>query len=374
MIDVSRSGDNILSKWWWTIDRPMLFAFLLMIAFGIFMAAAATPVVANRIGIDEFYFLKRHLLYIIPSLSIIFFVSALSSSNLKKFALLLFIFAVIMTLFTLFFGVEIKGAKRWLSFFGFSMQPSEFAKPAFAILTAWCFDEQTKNHDFRGYFLTGISLTLLAFLLALQPDMGMLFVTVAIWLGQLFLNGLPKIFIAIIIMICSGGFLLAYAVLPHFASRIDKFLTPGSSDLYQINRSLDAFSNGGFFGVGPGEGIIKRYVPDAHADFVFSVLGEEFGFFICAFLIILITFIVMHGMIKALKHNNLFSILASFGLLSQFGLQSFINIASSLHIIPTKGMTLPFISYGGSSMIAVSICVGMILSLSKRKTVSEELF
>jgi cell division protein FtsW len=152
-------------------------------------------------------------------------------------------------------------------------------------------------------------------------------------------------------------------------ARVDRFLDPAVGDHYQINRSLEAFSNGGLFGVGPGEGTIKKHLPDAHADFVFSVLGEEFGFFVCVLVIVIIAFIVIYGMLKATKESNLFVILSSVGLLAQFGLQSFINIASTLHIIPTKGMTLPFMSYGGSSMIANSVAIGMILALGKKKLI-----
>jgi cell division protein FtsW len=195
----------------------------------------------------------------------------------------------------------------------------------------------------------------------------MIIVTTSIWFSQLFLNGLSIILVIFIACIGISGFILAYLFLPHVAARVDRFLDPAIGDHYQINRSLEAFTNGGLFGVGPGEGIIKKYLPDAHADFIFAVLGEEFGFFVCVLVIITIAFIVLYGMLKTLKRNNLFSLFASVGLLVQFGLQSFINIASTLHIIPTKGMTLPFISYGGSSMIASSITIGMILAFGRNK-------
>jgi cell division protein FtsW len=195
----------------------------------------------------------------------------------------------------------------------------------------------------------------------------MIVVTTLIWLGQLFLNGLSMILVIFIAGIGVCGFILAYLFLPHVAARVDRYLDPAIGDHYQINRSLEAFANGGLFGVGPGEGIVKKHIPDVHADFIFAVLGEEFGFFICVFVIIIIAFIVIYGMLKILKKNNLFSLFASVGLLFQFGLQSFINIASTLHIIPTKGMTLPFISYGGSSMIASSITMGLILAFGRSK-------
>ena len=368
MLNLSRTNNSIFGRWWWTVDRAMLFAFILMIAFGILMAMAATPMVAARIGIEKFYFLKRHLLYILPSLMIMFSVSILDNKNLKRFSLLLFFISVFLIFMTLLFGTEIKGARRWISIFGLSIQPSEFAKPALTIITAWLFAKQHKEPEFKGKIIATIFWMILAGLLVLQPDIGMLAVVSSVWFGQLFLNGLPMILVIGGVISGLVIFLLAYMFLPHVTVRVDKFLDPTSGDNYQIMKSLDAFSAGGLFGVGPGEGIVKKNLPDAHADFVFSVLGEEFGFFVCAILVILVAFIVIYGMLKLMKESNLFSIFAMAGLLAQFGLQSFINMASSLRIIPTKGMTLPFISYGGSAMFAISITAGMILALGRKKT------
>jgi cell division protein FtsW len=231
--------------------------------------------------------------------------------------------------------------------------------------------EHQKFPEFRGKFISFLFLMSFATVLAFQPDIGMIVIAAAVWFCQLFLNGFPIILIIMAIAVGIGGFVLAYLFLPHVTARMDRFLNPAVGDHYQINRSLEAFASGGLFGVGPGEGVVKKHIPDAHADFVFAVLGEEFGFFVCVFVVILTAFIVIYGMLKSLKENNLFSLLASVGLLAQFGLQSFVNIASTLHLIPTKGMTLPFMSYGGSSMIAVSITVGMILALSRRKSIIE---
>ncbi|GHU16596.1 cell division protein FtsW [Alphaproteobacteria bacterium] len=372
MFSFSRTDNGILGTWWWTVDRVMLFSFIIIIAIGILMAVSATPMVANHLGVERFYFFKRHLLYITPSLLIIFFVSTFDNSAIKKLALALFVASILLTALTLFVGTEIKGARRWISIGGFSLQPSEFSKPALTVLTAWMFAEERKNKAFRGRIIASFFLLINVFLLLLQPDIGMIVVTVAVWFGQLFLNGLSIVFVLAVIIFSVCGFILAYMFIPHVTTRVDKFLDPSIGDHYQINRSLEAFANGGVFGVGPGEGVIKKHLPDAHADFVFAVLGEEFGFFFCAFVVALICFVVVYGMIRILKENDLFPILASVGLLSQFGLQSFINIASALHLIPTKGMTLPFMSYGGSSMLAVSVLVGMILALGKRKNIHYE--
>ena len=368
----SRTSNNVFSRWWWSIDRIMLFAFLFLMAFGVVLAFAATPMVANRIGIEKFYFLNRHIVYIVLSLGVIFITSSLNIARLKKASLILFILSIVCIVLTLFFGVEIKGARRWISIFGFSIQPSEFTKPALVIIVAWMLAEEQKKPEFRGQFIAFVFILIFSLLLIFQPDIGMLFVTLVIWGVQLFLNGLPLNFIVLSCVAAIVGFIFAYMFLPHFTTRVDRFLDPAIGDQYQINRSLEAFSSGGLFGVGPGEGIIKKHIPDAHADFVFAVLGEEFGFFVCAFVVLVIAFIVVYGILKTFKQNNLFKVLSSIGLISQFGLQSIINIASALHMMPTKGMTLPFMSYGGSSMIAISISAGFILSLGKRKMIANE--
>lgn len=372
MITFSRTDESLIGRWLWAVERPLLIAFLLMIALGILLAMSATPMVAYKIGFEKFYFLKRHILFVVPSLFIIFVISLMDISGIKKCSIIMFIVFSILMILVFFSGTQVKGARRWVSIFGFSLQPSEFVKPVFCVITAWLLSKEKRIPEFPGKVISIILLVFIDIILVLQPDIGMLIVINCVWFGQLFLNGLPIIFLMFAIIV--GGSLLgiAYLFLPHVTARIDRFLNPSIGDHYQINRSLEAFAKGGVFGVGPGEGIVKKYIPDAHADFIFSVAGEEFGIFLCIFIVCLITFIVVYGMIKAINNSNLFCILASFGLLSQFGLQSFINIASSLHLIPTKGMTLPFISYGGSSMIAISILVGMLLSILKKRLIVYE--
>ncbi|MDR2681964.1 MAG: putative lipid II flippase FtsW [Holosporaceae bacterium] len=372
MFSFSRTDNGIMGTWWWTVDRVMLFSFLIIVGIGVLMAVAATPMVAHHLGVERFFFLKKHLTYMAPALLLMFFISTFDNSSIKKLSLFLFFASLLLMILTFFMGTEIKGARRWISIFSLSLQPSEFMKPALVVITAWMFAEERKNSEFRGRFIAAIFLLISVFLLLLQPDIGMTVLITGIWFAQWFLNGLSMILVLTVIILAVCGFILAYLFLPHVTTRIDRFLDPSAGDHYQINRSLEAFANGGLFGVGPGEGVIKKHLPDAHADFVFAVLGEEFGFFVCAFVVFLIGFIVIYGMIKALKDNDLFNLLASVGLLSQFGLQSFINIASTLHLIPTKGMTLPLISYGGSSLLAISISVGMILALGKRKNIHYE--
>lgn len=366
MISFSRTNTSFLARWWWTIDRTIFYILLALILYGIVMIVAASPSVAVRIGLPQYYFVQRHFFMLVPTLLLILGTSLLSPSQLEKVSYpILFVFLVLLVL-TLFFGVEIKGAKRWLHFGGLSIQPSEFLKPFFILVTASLLSWQNKKKIFPGkYLATGLFFVCLS-LLILQPDMGMSFLLIVSWMGQIFLNGLPIIYLVVLAAIAAISALLAYFFFPHFSSRINRFLDPAAGDNYQIDQSLDAFINGHIFGTGPGQGTVKMYLPDAHADFIFSVAGEEFGLIWCLVLVFLFLVLLLRGFMKVMKERNDFITLAMGGLLIQFGMQSFINMASALNMIPTKGMTLPFISYGGSSMLALGFSAGAMLCLTKR--------
>ena len=252
------------------------------------------------------------------------------------------------------------------------MQPSEFAKPFFAVVSAWMFAEWRRDPGFPGqYIAIGLYLMVISLLLA-QPDLGMTVVITAIWFGQFFLAGLPLWLVFGFGIAGVIGLGAAYMLLPHVTSRIDRFLDPASGDSYQVSRSLEAFVNGGLTGTGPGEGTVKAYLPDAHADFIFSVAGEEFGGLACLLIIALYGFIVLRGYARLLSERSLFVLLAATGLLTQFALQALIHMGSAVSIMPAKGMTLPFISYGGSSLVALGIAMGMALALTRRRTGSGE--
>lgn len=366
MISFSRTNTSFLARWWWTIDRTIFYILLALILYGIVMIVAASPSVAVRIGLPQYYFVQRHFFMLVPTLLLILGTSLLSPSQLEKVSYpILFVFLALLVL-TLFFGVEIKGAKRWLHFGGFSIQPSEFLKPFFILVTASLLANQNKKKTFPGkYLATGLFVVCLA-LLILQPDMGMSFLLITSWVGQIFLNGLPIMYLVVLGVIAAVSAFLAYFFFPHFSSRINRFLDPAAGDNYQIDQSLDAFINGHIFGTGPGQGTVKMYLPDAHADFIFSVAGEEFGLIWCLVLVFLFLALLLRGFMKVMKERNDFITLAMGGLLIQFGMQSFINMASALNMIPTKGMTLPFISYGGSSMLALGFGAGAMLCLTKR--------
>ena len=369
LIAFSRSDTSVIGRWWWSVDRWLLFGFIALIVFGFVMAMAATPMVADRIGLDQLYFVKRHFAYIVPSVLIMFGVSVLDRKQTKALCFMTLLIMLVMVICTLLFGTPVKGAKRWITFAGISIQPSEFVKPAFAVISAWLFSLQhINNRNIPGNKLAiGLYLFVVS-LLIMQPDIGMTVVITATWCGQFFLNGLSILFVIGSSIFAVFAFIAAYIFLPHVTVRVNKFLDPSSGDNYQINKSLEAFANGGALGVGPGEGIVKRHLPDAHADFVFSVLGEEFGSVVCIILVCLFAFIFIRGASKAMKEKDTFSFLALSGLLIQFCIQSIINMASALHMIPTKGMTLPFVSYGGSSMIAAGFTAGLILVFSNNRS------
>ncbi len=366
----SRRDTSLLGRWWWTIDRWNLSAIFLLVLIGALLSFAASPSVADRLNLGSFYFVKRHFLMAPLALGAIFFVSMMSLQNIRRLGFLLFIIASVLLILTLFIGMEVKGARRWVNFAGFSIQASEFMKPAFAVVIAWVLSKAHKNPRFPGLSTAFGLLCFVLSLLLLQPDLGMSVVITLTWICQVFVAGLPIIWMVILGVMALFGLLGAYIFLPHVARRIDQFLNPVSGDpthdLYQVEQSLGAFGNGGFFGMGPGEGIVKRHVPDAHADFVFAVAGEEFGLILCLVIVGVFAFIVIRALTKSILGTSLFSMLAVVGLVAQFGLQALINMASSLHLIPTKGMTMPFISYGGSSMIAIGIGLGIVLSMTRR--------
>jgi len=271
------------------------------------------------------------------------------------------------------FGVTANGATRWLGFGGVTLQPSEFVKPSLAVLTAWAFARQhATGEPVWRYVAIGLY-ALVVGLLLLQPDFGMTVVVSAVWFGQFFLAGLPMALVAGFLVLGLVGAVGAYFALPHVASRIDRFIDPSSGDSYQVSRSMEAFMNGGLLGRGPGEGSVKTVLPDAHTDFVFAVAGEEFGLIACLILVGLFAFVVLRGFSRVIKEANLFILLAVTGLLIQFGLQALVNMGSTLRLMPTKGMTLPFISYGGSSLLAIAILIGMVLALTRSRNGQEAL-
>lgn len=367
MIYLGRADTSTLGIWWWTIDRWSLMALGLIIAFGAVLILAASPAAGARIGLDGFYLATRQMVYLTLAIGVTFAVSLLSPLWVRRLAVLGFGISLLLLALTLLVGTEIKGASRWIHLAGASVQPSEFVKPFFAVTCAWMFAVQREDQGVPGNAIAIALMATVGGLLLLQPDLGQTVVITAVWGVQFFIAGMPMIWV---VSLGFGGLALlvgAYFLLPHVADRIDTFLDPTAGDRYQVNRSLEAFERGGLFGRGPGEGTVKATLPDAHSDFIFAVAGEEFGAIACLIIVGLFAFIVLRGFSRLLQEENVFVLLAATGLLTQFGLQAMINMGSSLHLMPTKGMTLPFISYGGSSLLALALGMGMALALTRRR-------
>ncbi|MGB0749435.1 MAG: FtsW/RodA/SpoVE family cell cycle protein [Magnetospiraceae bacterium] len=365
MAAVARTDTSVFGRWWWTVDRWSLAALLFLAGIGVVLALAATPAVAERIGYDAYYFVRRQFLFLPMAVALMVGVSLITPQQVRRGALIGFGICLLLTAATLIVGSEVKGATRWLHLFGFSLQPSEFLKPTFAIAIAWLFAQKSLNTRIPGHWLATGLFALVVGVLVLQPDIGMTILIAATWGIEFFLAGMPLWMALGLGGLFLGGSVGSYFLFDHVRSRVDRFLDPTAGDNYQVDRSLEAFANGGLMGTGPGEGVVKAHLPDAHADFIFAVAAEEFGLFMCLLIILLFAFVVLRGLTRALHKTDLFVVLAVSGLLAQFGLQAVVNMASTLHLIPTKGMTLPFISYGGSSMLAVGLAMGAVLSLTR---------
>jgi cell division protein FtsW len=369
MPTLSRADNSILGRWWWTVDRWTLGAIGVLIGVGYVMMLAASPAVAERIGSSRDIFLLKQVFFLAAAGAVVVAVSLLSPRSIRRMAIIGCLIALALTVATMFIGVEIKGARRWIALPGLSVQPSEFLKPCFAVVAAWLIGEGHRSPRFPGKLLAIAIFAMIAVLLKSQPDVGMLAVISAVFFAQLYIDGLNLFLVAILVIGAVAGGVGAYTVFPHVQRRVEAFLHPGNGigTDYQPRTALEAFGNGGLLGRGPGEGHVKDVLPDAHADFVFAVAGEEFGMIVCLIIIAVFGFIVLRGLLRLLKEQDLFVVLSCTGLVTGFGLQAFINMASSLQLIPTKGMTLPLISYGGSSALAVALGMGMLLALTRRR-------
>ncbi len=362
---MARTDTSLVSQWWWTVDRWMLASLAAIAAIGAVLILAASPAVAERIGYDSFYFVHRQFIFLALAFVLVFGVSLLSTRDIRRLAIVCYGAAIALMALTLYIGVESNGAARWIRLGVFSLQPSEFAKPGFVVLAAWMFTERRLDERFPGYAVATVLFALLTSLLLLQPDVGMAIVVSAVWGVQFFLAGLPLVLVMAIALVFLGGAVGAYFTFDHVQTRIDRFLDPSGGEGYQVTRALEAFHEGGLVGRGPGEGQVKLVLPDAHADFILAVAGEEFGLIASLIIVALFAFVVLRGFVRVLKNDDLFILLAVAGLMAQFGFQAIINMASTINLIPPKGMTLPLISYGGSSALATAISMGMALALTR---------
>ncbi len=361
-----RNSLNPITKWWIDIDKINVIIIFAIIVFGLMMTATSSTAIAKRIDVTKFFFLNKQIIFACMALVLLVAISFLDQEYIKFFAIIGLGVAILLLIAVLFFGLEAKGAKRWISLAGFTLQPSEFAKTFFIIVNAYILQKyHTAKWTLKYGISFGLYLTIIV-LLVLQPDIGMTITLTAMWIAQLFIYGMPMVIIFIAAFLGVLGAITAYIALPHVEDRINKFLD-GDGKNYQVERSLDAFVNGSFFGTGPGNGVVKKFIPDAHTDFIFAVIGEEYGALTCVMIIILFAYLITRIVKRALDEENMFIYLSLFGLMMQFTIQVIVNIGVNLRLLPAKGMTLPFISYGGSSMISMAICFGLILAFTKRK-------
>ncbi|OJF97305.1 putative lipid II flippase FtsW [Pararhizobium antarcticum] len=363
---VSRAERGPVADWFWTIDRFFLATFVLLMGIGFMLSFAASPAVAERLNLDSFHFVKRHAAFLLPSLAVMIGISFLTPRQVRRAAMILLLVSLALMVLALFFGQEVKGSRRWISLAGLSVQPSEFMKPAFVVVCAWLFSEHARQPEIPGNLFAILLFGIVGALLVAQPDLGQTILTTAVWGGMFFMAGMPWLWIIVLGGSAVGGLVVAYTVLPHVAGRIDRFMT-GEGDTFQVDTALQAIVRGDWFGQGPGEGIVKRIIPDSHTDFIFSVAAEEFGIVFCMLIVLIFAFLVMRGLNHAFRERNDFTRFAVAGLVLQIGIQSMINVGVNLQLLPAKGMTLPLISYGGSSMVAICVTAGFILALTRHR-------
>jgi len=364
---VSRAERSALANWWWTIDHWMLAAVAALILLGLVLTLAGSPPVAERLGLTSFHFVHRQVLYLVPTIAVLLATSFLSPRQVRRVALFVFLASLCLIVFALGFGQEVKGSRRWI----FGIQPSEFLKPAFVILAAWAFSEGARRRDVPANLFALLLLPITIIPLILQPDFGQTLLISLVWAALFFMAGLHWFWVIGFGGAGFGGVFLAYKFVPHVRARVLKFIDPGAGggivDTFQVDTALDSFLSGGWFGKGPGEGTVKRILPDAHTDFIFAVTGEEFGIVACLVVVAIFAFIVLRGLLMAVRNEDPFCRFAAAGLVMLFGIQSAINMAVNLHLMPAKGMTLPFISYGGSSLVSLALAIGFLIAVMRKR-------
>lgn len=366
MFKLEKRGSKSIRKWWWALDNISLMLMICIILIGALLITTASPPVAERLKLSSFYFAHRQFIFLIIACFVIFFLSSISEKALKRLVLLGFFGCIVLMVMVLFMGDEVKGARRWISLLGISIQPSEILKPLFIFLTGLVLAEKFSRDNFPSFSVCLGMYALVCGLLILQPDFGMVITYTVVLGGQFFLAGLPIWWIALAAIACLSGGFVAYNFLPHVARRIDMFLSPDVSENFQVEKSLESYVSGGMFGKGPGEGVVKANLPDSHTDFIFAVAGEEFGALFSSCIILVFLAFILRGLYLLYKEQNLFKIYVGGGIIVLFALQTIFNIGVTLHLFPTKGMTLPLISYGGSSIMCYAICFGIFLNFTRK--------
>lgn len=365
----SRNDQGALAQWFWTVDRGLLAAALVLMATGVALSFASSPaaILADQSITDPFHYTWRMMVWACGGAVIMLGTSLLSPRGVRRIAVLGLLGAIGVMALLPFIGDEVKGAARWINLGPFSLQPSEFAKPCLIVFAGWMFAEAQKGQGVPGVSIAFGFWALTVGLLLIQPDIGQTLLITTTFMAVFFMAGVPLKWMAVLATGAMAGLVSLYFTFGHMRDRLSRFLSPGTTDTHQIDRASEAIRAGGLFGRGVGEGVMKRHVPDLHTDFIYSVAAEEFGLILSLIVIGLYAFIVLRGMRRAMKLNDPFEQIAAAGLFMLIGLQASINVAVNLNLIPTKGMTLPFISYGGSSMLAMGLTMGLALALTRKR-------
>ncbi len=365
----SRNDQSPIAKWFWTVDRGLLAAALTLMGLGVALSFASSPaaILADESISDPFHYSWRMIVWASGGTAAMLVISLLSPRGVRRIALLALLGAIVVMAALPFIGNEVKGAARWINLGPFSLQPSEFAKPGLIVFAAWMFSEAQKGQGVPGVSIAFGAWALTVGLLLIQPDIGQTLLITTTFMAVFFMAGVPLKWVAALAAAGMAGIVGLYFAFSHMRDRFSRFLSPETTDTHQIDRASEAIRAGGLVGRGVGEGVMKRSVPDLHTDFIYSVGAEEFGLVLSLAMIALYAFIVVRGMRRAMKLTDPFEQTAAAGLFMLIGLQACINIAVNLNLIPTKGMTLPFISYGGSSMLAMGLTMGLALALTRRR-------
>ena len=365
----SRNDQSHVAQWFWTVDRGLLSAALALMALGVALSFASSPaaILADESITDPFHYSWRMMVFSGVGLSIMLTTSLMSPRGVRRIAVLALFGAIVVMMALPFIGDTVKGAARWVNFGPFSLQPSEFAKPGLIVFAAWMFAEAQKGQGVPGVTIAFGFYALTVSLLLIQPDIGQTLLITTTFMAVFFMAGVPFKWMAVLASLGMAGLVSLYFVFGHMRDRLSRFFSPETTDTHQIDSASEAIRAGGLLGRGIGEGVMKRRVPDLHTDFIYSVGAEEFGLILSLIMISLYAFIVIRGMRRAMKLTDPFEQTAAAGLFMLIGLQACINVAVNLNLIPTKGMTLPFISYGGSSMLAMGLTMGFALALTRRR-------
>ena len=363
-----RATEPVIPRWWRTIDKWTLSSIFVLFGIGLLLGLAASVPLATRNGLEPYYYVQKQAMFGGLGMAAMIAVSMLSPETVRRLGVIGFVAALVLVMVLPLVGQDHgKGAIRWLSFGGFSLQPSEFLKPAFVVVTAWLMAASQQVGGPPGKTISFLLAILVVGFLAMQPDFGQSALVLFSWGVIYFIAGAPMLLIVVIGGITAAGGMFAYGASEHFARRIDGFLSPDVDPRTQLGYAANAIQEGGFFGVGVGEGQVKWSLPDAHTDFIIAVAAEEYGLILVLFILFLFSLIVVRSLLRLTAERDPFARLAGTGLACIFGVQAMINMGVAVRLLPAKGMTLPFVSYGGSSLIAAGITVGALLAMTRSR-------